>query len=75
MLIGGRYVLTVEVLTGSEPKFPGCPAEYVLEPVVGVRAAAELGVVVWCDQARMPQPPPGTRCAPPLPGFGCTRDH
>jgi hypothetical protein len=50
----GSHLLAVKVLTRGEPQFRRRPIEVVLEPVVRVRAAAEPGVIVRRDQARMP---------------------
>ena len=73
MLIGGHELLTVEVLTGSEPE-PRRRPVVVIEPVVGVRASAEPGVVVRCDQERMPQRRLVRGARRPQ-QFGRTRDH
>jgi hypothetical protein len=50
VLRGGRHLVAEAILTGGEPELCGRPVEVVLEPVVGVRAAAELGVIVRCHQ-------------------------
>ena len=54
VLRGGRHLLAGAILTGGEPELCGRPVEVVLEPVVGVRAAAELGVIVSCHTAMAP---------------------
>ena len=53
VLSRGEHFLAVDLLIRGKPQFGSRPIEVVLQLVVGVRTAAEPGVIVRCDQVGM----------------------
>jgi hypothetical protein len=50
----GHQIPAKAIIIGGEPQLDSRPIPVILKPVVAVRTAAEVGVVVRCDQIRVP---------------------